>query len=375
MKKVLLVDPGYLDYIQGFYKACILRTNTKLVTKYWIDSNDGNIYRWFFKHTDKKEHNYFRRIERGIEYIYTYLKILRLIKREKFEVVHIHWALIPIVDCYFFRRIKSLGCRLVYTAHDVIPHVNAKKSIKQYGKLYSIPDKIIVHGKGCENEMHEFYPEVSDKLYIQYHGCYEKSLINEEVFFNYGEIVKRINSNKGRVFSFIGQIFYNKGTDRVLKYWLENNKESNDLLIVAGRVFQMYPELKNLLDETVKAKNIIYYPHYLPKSLHDYLYSSSDIIILPYRHASMSGVLFSAAQFDKTVLCTNEGSISEYIFDTNNAYLVANKKDEFENKLNYIINNVTKEQLHIQGKNFSNDIYNKCSWDVILNGVIEACYN
>ena len=88
-----------------------------------------------------------RNAVRATEYICQYLKLVNIIKREKPDVVHIHWSVISKVDPIFFRKIKKYCGKLVYTAHNVLPHINSEKYIDSYGKIYNCADVIIVHGQ------------------------------------------------------------------------------------------------------------------------------------------------------------------------------------------------------------------------------------
>lgn len=376
-QKVLLIDPSYGDYVQGYFKGCSSQIDTTIITKYWLeDESNKSIIKWFYKFTDKMKHGILRKVFRGFEYIYTYIRILFFLKKNYFDIVHIHWVVFPTVDKYFFRKIKKHCGKLIYTAHDVIPHVRPEESIETFREIYKIPDRIIVHGSGCEKEMVHFFPEVVEKMYVQEFGAFDRGNItsnsNDTIDAN---ILKQINGTKGRIFLFIGLIYYNKGPDRIIKYWLENCLLNDDLLIVAGSIREMYPELEVLLNDLKDAKNIIFYPHFLPDNLHDYLYKSCDIVVMPYRHASMSGVLFSAAQFEKTVICTNEGSIPDYTISIPNfVYLCTNEQNDFEEKIKYIVENVSKDTLLQQGKKFSESIYNRFGWKQILKKVINKCY-
>ena len=125
--------------------------------------------------------------------------------------------------------------------------------------------------------------------------------------------------------------------------------------------------------EINECSNIIYYPHTLDEETLNYYIERSDIILMPYRHASMSGLVFKAAEFDKTLLTTSVGSIPEYI-DSNCAYLV-DSLEQFGTKLNEIIKRATREELKYKGRNLGAWIRNSCSWDEIAKETLEDVYS
>lgn len=373
--KILVIDPKYIDadYIQAFFKSCNKMTEATLVSEYGIEETESDhILKWFYKFSNRMKRRKLRMIIRGLEYVWSYFRILKHVKRHFYDVVHIHWALMPKIDKFFFIKIKKNCGKLVYTAHDVIDHIRPERHIEEFRKIYSIPERIIIHGLGCKKEMETYYPEFASKIYVQDFGVFTKKINNKKIFKP--KIFERVEETKGRIFLSIGRINYNKGPDRILKFWLNKYKGNDDLLIIAGSLDEKYKELDELIAKIADTNNIIYYPEYLPVDLHDYLYSICDIVVLPYRHASMSGVFFSAAQFEKTVICTSEGSIAEYIHDKKNVYLCTNDGSDFEDKLEFVMKSVSKEQLRIQGKRFSNDIYERYGWDNIIRGVIKNCY-
>ena len=180
----------------------------------------------------------------------------------------------------------------------------------------------IVNKKGNSQGIRNF----KNKVYIQPHGAFERELGNKSANITIKEI-EEAKQRKGKIFLLIGSISYYKGFDRVLKWWAQNQTDSDNLLICAGAIIEKYESLMTEIERASECKNILYIFERLTNEKHDYLYKSSDIVVIPYRKASMSGVFFSAAKFEKTVLFTLSGAISEYIdSDINNCFSVENSE-------------------------------------------------
>ena len=373
--KVLLVDSGYIEYFQGFSKACMQLADTTIITGKYAEVSDERVIKLFFGVSDRmKKKKIGRYVVRVFEYIYAEIYILFLIRKEKYDIVHFHWALLPQIDSFFFRRYKKYCGKIVFTAHDVLPHIERKKNIYTRRLVYSAVDKIIVHGESLKKELCSYYPEFKNKVYIQPHGAFERELGNKSANITIKEI-EEAKQRKGKIFLLIGSISYYKGFDRVLKWWAQNQTDSDNLLICAGAIIEKYESLMTEIERASECKNILYIFERLTNEKHDYLYKSSDIVVIPYRKASMSGVFFSAAKFEKTVLFTLSGAISEYIdSDINNCFSVENSDSKLAEKLEFVIKNFTKEDLRVMGKDFSAYISGKYLWFNIVKDVIENCY-
>ena len=155
MKKVIVINPrgikGDEEYLNGMVSALYKRNDidVSLYTNFYYEIPDEDIpykcHRYFFKNSEKMVPSTKRNAVRAAEYINQYLKLINIIKKEKPDIVHIHWSVISKVDPIFFRKIKKYCGKLVYTAHNVLPHINSEKYIKSYGKIYDCADVIIVH--------------------------------------------------------------------------------------------------------------------------------------------------------------------------------------------------------------------------------------
>lgn len=378
-KQVLLIDPwgtaNTSEYLNGLIYGLDEFTELTVFTNHYFQlktQNNADIHCVFFRNTEKMTSNRLRPTIRGIEYLYGYNQIIRYLKKNrKFDVIHINWLLKYEMDIYFLKALKKHTNKLVYTAHNVLPHQNGEKYIDKLRPIYSLCDKIILHGENVKLEFIEFFPEFEDKIYIQKHGC------NIEPKTNYDEtkisenIKEKIQKYK-MINIFFGNVFFNKGVDRVVSAWNENWNES--LLIIAGKHDGEYTELEKHRKKINSSENILELNGFVDDNTLNYLITKSDIILMPYRHASMSGVIFTACDFSKPILCTDVGALKEYLIDEQDAFIVGNKDILFNNKLAFINTNINKKLLEDMGNKLTYDIKEKCSWKAIGQGVVENCY-
>lgn len=375
MMNVLIIDPsGTTNYSNGLAKG--LSSLCKLTVVVRVGFNgDNNKY-------EIKE--YFRicengtalRIVKGIHYIIGWLKTIRLVRKSRFNVIHIQWLLMYRLDIIFLKILSKYCNNIIYTAHNVIPHVAGSRKYNQLVAIYKLASKIIVHGRSSKDELCKLFPMINiEKIFIQYHGIDIREIGDTDDSKIPDQIKTKIKSCQNKIILFLGVIFNNKGVDRLLKFWIENKEcTNNSLLIIAGLISEVNEEFKKYIDKISDKENILYLPGCIDKNLHDYLYTNSTIVVLPYRHASMSGVVFDAALFSKPILTTNVGCIPEYIDPNTDSFMVNNDYKHIKEALTQIIQSISSKELEARGIMLHKNIYSKFNWDTISQKLVEQIY-
>ncbi len=375
-RRVLLIDVGDGLYFRYFSKAMREKVNLMVITKY--DSSDQHALHFFYRISDRMKDGRVRNLIRGIEYIEGYLRIFNYVKKNHFDIIHIQWAILPQFDVFFWKILKNYTRLLVYTAHDVVPHDYSHKRIMQNKKLYHMADKIVVHGQYCKEEMRQYYPDLLDRVYVQKHGVYGKKndSINNELLCKHSSFAAR-SYEKYLVIGFIGQISNYKGFDLLLDAWDVLDRRGDMFLLIAGKTAcDLQDEIEQYRARIDTYNNVYFYNYRFTDEEEMLFYSKCDLIILPYRSASMSGVLFSAAQYEKTVISTRVGCLGEYLEMANgNVYMIEPEKESIIEGLIQIAHYPNaKVILSEKGKKFSSSIYKECSWGKITDGLVRDCY-
>ncbi|MSS59522.1 glycosyltransferase family 4 protein [Erysipelotrichaceae bacterium Oil+RF-744-GAM-WT-6] len=372
---ILIIDPsGTINYCNGLSSALANKNQVKVIARDNYNGNDPRISvekAFILSEGDK--------IKKGFSYIKGWNRVLKTVRSEKYDVIHIQWLLVYDIDIFYLGILKHYCQNIVYTAHNVLPHVNGNKSIKQLNKIYSLVDKIIVHGESLRSDLLNAFPEIPhNKIFIQRHGADIRVIsqdVPEKLVDN--NVLNFLSSKQGRHFLYLGVIFENKGIDRLIRFWDKYASQfPDDCLIIAGMpsdkayMEKIEPFVKNVS----KKDNFLFIPHKIDNYTHDYLYLHSDLILLPYRHASMSGVIFDAALFSKTVLTTQTGCIGEYLEKDYDSFLTENSYEAYANQLLSILNTSSKEELNDMGKKLHSDIYEKYNWNVIAEQLLAEVY-
>ena len=374
-RDVVIVDPwgnGNASYLHGLVRSLSKKVNIHLMTSGKYENKENvKVKRIFFLFSDRMSDGKLRHIVRGIEYIIAYMYIIAYVHIKKCSVIHIQWLLLYGLDCYIL-KILSSKCSIIYTAHNAIPHIDNKnnKALKQ---IYNIVDKIIVHGNNIKRELRNIFNIDEAKIEIIPHGIYENATCEYMETREVSKLKKYI-SMYDRVWLLEGNIFYNKGFDRIIKIWLEKFRKKNELLVVAGKINERYAELTQLLPYMVMQNDILFIPKFIEENTMTFLMEACDVFLLPYRHASMSGVIFSSALHKKTLIATKVGAIPEYIDNVEGAFLCENVDNEILKKMLYV-KQLPKEDLSRLGNEFYKYVYKNYNWDKIADQTISLYDN
>ncbi len=126
-----------------------------------------------------------------------------------------------------------------------------------------------------------------------------------------------------RYMLFFGLIRDYKGLDLLLEAMADERlKSKNVKLIVAGEFYnneEQYHEMERSLGLEGK---IVWHSQFVPDSEVKYFFAAADIIVQPYKSATQSGVTQIAYHFEKPMLVTNVGGLSESITGGKVGYII-----------------------------------------------------
>ena len=122
---------------------------------------------------------------------------------------------------------------------------------------------------------------------------------------------------------FFGFIRDYKGLDLLLKAFADERFRSQKLkLIVAGEFYTDSKPYYELIDQLHLKDVMIMHNEFIPDSgVSDY-FCAADIVVQPYKSATQSGVTQIAYHFNKPMIITNVGGLSEFVPDEKVGYIV-----------------------------------------------------
>jgi D-inositol-3-phosphate glycosyltransferase len=300
---------------------------------------------------------------------FNWIKVARFIKKQKPDfIIFRYW--LP----FFGPSLGTIG-RLVRSGTKI--------------KVLALTDNIIPHEK-----------RFGDKPFTNYfvrscHGfiTMSKAVFNDiSVFTNttkkvysphpmyetYGEKVSREEARKklkidpnDKVILFFGLIRKYKGLDILLEAMADERiKASGVKLLVAGEFYEDKQPYLDIIENNGLKDKVIIHSQFIPNEDVRYYFCASDLVAQTYRNATNSGVTMVGYYYEKPMLVTDVGGLSELVPHQKIGYTVPiDTKQISESILDYFENKRERE--------FTENIKmekEKYLWPTFINRVLEL-YN
>ena len=215
------------------------------------------------------------------------------------------------------RKIKRLiNSRIIINCNNVFPHEKMYLGNLLSKKFFKYADHFVVMTNSVKNDLLSILPDAS---------CIESKHPIYDVFgkSNDKEDAKNLLCIKSkRVILFFGLIREYKGLDLLIRAaQILKNKLNNFKIVVAG---ECYGDEKKYLDLTKKLNVedlFIFNFHFIKNEDVSIYFSAADVVVLPYRSATQSGIAPIAYHFNRPVISTNVGGLRDSIDHKKSGYL------------------------------------------------------
>ena len=248
-------------------------------------------------------------------------KVASLARSLQPDVIHLHNTNTSAIA--FLSRLRSLGIPLVSTAHVVTPHERIALQDAVYRRIHHLPDAVIAHSAVDRDRLAEEFDVDPARVSIIPHGDYE--------FFTDDEAPPSREAARAQlgldpdapVALFFGYLREYKGLDLLLDAWpavLEQVPEAR--LVVAGNPVRLPADRRNALRAESERLRVLHRFEYIPFDEVPSYFAAADVLALPYRAISQSGVLYLALSLGVPVVASAVGAWPEMLDDGDSALLV-----------------------------------------------------
>lgn len=251
-------------------------------------------------------------------------RLRRAMRTFRPEVVHVHGP-IGKLDFVYFRFMKALGARVIYTAHDARP-LRREAQWSDWAR-YQAADDVLVHSSRCQQFLVE--SGVSrDKITCVVHGnylhfCHHRGLLPSEA--------RRLLGlpEDGRVVLFFGAIAPYKGLEVLIAAFARLRQEDPRIyLVIAGEPLEDFGRYQRLIEALGGADRIVQDLKYVAFEDFPKYFLAADMVALPYRRISQSGILQLAYGFAKPVVVTDVGGLAEAVREDGTGVIVDDLTDQ-----------------------------------------------
>ena len=299
------------------------------------------------------------------------LNISDYLKSRDIKLINIHIATtikrkINYFTTFILYMKKANKAKFVFTLHDVLPFDEDRKLIKLLKMFYSLADYFTVGNELEKEKLMKYFKISESKIKVVPHGIYnlfDRGLYNQQMARSYLNLPK-----DKKIILFFGFLREYKGFDYLIKAARILQKKGDKFIVYVASGLKY--ATKDIVEKNLKLinkfnlqDNFLLNLTYLDALDLEAVFKASDVVALPYTHASQSGVMMMAFGFKKPVVITS--NFYDKVWVDNKAGLVAKARDEasLAENLSVLINDDTKLKEYGQyGYTYS---LNKLGWDAI----------
>lgn len=327
MKTIKIIGPAYP------YRGGIATTNERLAQEFLLMGFYVDIETFIVQYPSvlfpgKTQYNEKTapenlKIRRTINSVnpFNWVRVGRRIGREKPDLVVIRYWLPFLAPCLgtiagLIRRNKHTV--IICLADNVVPHEHRPGDRLLTNYFMQRIDGLVAMSKSVLNDANSF------------RGDLVQGFCPHPIFDNYGErLLAEVAKQKlhldqtSRYLLFFGFIRDYKGLDLLIEAFADERlREFPVKLLVAGEYYsspEPYLELikKNNLEDWIELRT-----DFIPDDQVNLYFSAADMVVQPYKSATQSGVTQIGYHFNKPMLVTNVGGLSEIIPDGKVGYVV-----------------------------------------------------
>jgi len=261
----------------------------------------------------------------------------------------------------------------------------ARYLIKNDVQVIALTDNLIPHEhRPGDNLLNQFFTKPIDKYLVMSEAVKKdvlstKSnartiLLRHPIFDNYGNKIPRSIARKNlgiameeKVILFFGLIREYKGLDLLLQAVPLLDKIADIKIIIAGEFYENAENYHNLIHKLGIQSNVLMLDRYIADDEVANLFSASDILALPYKTATQSGVTQIAFHFEIPVLVTAVGGLGEIILHEKSGYVCHPDPQEIA----YYLNKFFAENKADSFSKVMAEEKEKYSWNAFCNAIIQ----
>jgi glycosyltransferase involved in cell wall biosynthesis len=235
--------------------------------------------------------------------------MLRLRRRIDADVVHYQWLTMPVLDA----RLLPSGRPRVMTAHYVLPPRPSRRQVSGARRLFGGMDAVVAHSEHGAARLREEVGVDADRVRVIPHGAFDYfTRMPEEK-----PLPSELEGAEGPVILFFGLLRPYKGLDILLRAFRE--LQGAELWIVGNPRMDLGP-LHGLA--AAAPGRVRFVTRFVEDAEVPAIFRRADLVVLPYRDAEQSGVLYTGLAFGKPLVLSSVGGFPE-VAATGAARLVA----------------------------------------------------
>ena len=266
----------------------------------------------------------------------SWIKTARFIKKQKPDfIVFRFW--IPFMGPALgsiARMVRKSGVKVLAITDNVIPHETRPGDVAFAKYFINGCDGFVTMSKAVMKDLEKF-TYTSHKKYLLH-----------PLYTSFGEKLNKVDARKAlelptdkQIVLFFGLIRKYKGLDMLLDAMYELKENPTIVLVIAGEFYEDKQPYLDLIEKYQIQNQVIIHGKFIANEDVKLYFSAADLVALPYRSATQSGVTQVSFHFEVPTLVTNVGGLGEiipdkvagYVVESNGKAIAEGIKDYFDN--------------------------------------------
>lgn len=252
---------------------------------------------------------------------FNWLRVGLRINKENFDIVVFDWWHPFFAPCHFTVSLmikKKYFGKILFIAENFISHEGhlidrllTKIGLKNASAFLALSDKVANDLKDVADGRSIYKSE------LPIYDCYESDETSPHTKTALGY------DDNSKLLLFFGYVRKYKGLDILIDAMeiLLQKDESYRLLIV-GEFYDSPAEYEEQIAKLNLNREVKIINKFIPNEEVAQFYEPADVVILPYRSATQSGILNVAYGFGKPAIVTNVGGLSEFVVEEKTGFIV-----------------------------------------------------
>ncbi|MFQ5653029.1 MAG: glycosyltransferase, partial [bacterium] len=211
---------------------------------------------------------------------------------------------------------KWTRARILYICDNVLPHEKRPGDLALTRFAFKRADYFIVQSKVVEQELLALVPQANYKR------------IPHPVYDIFGAARKKQDARRQlgladeRIILFFGYVRAYKGLDLLLRALPEILREIELKVLVVGEFYEPEKKYRALMQELDITGAVRIHSEFVPNEEVGPYFSAADVLVLPYKSATQSGIVQLAYHFNKPCIVTDVGGLAEVVVDGKTGFVV-----------------------------------------------------
>ncbi|HMS64769.1 MAG TPA: glycosyltransferase [Ignavibacteria bacterium] len=217
---------------------------------------------------------------------------------------------------------KKSGCKVLFICDNVIPHEHRFGDNFLIKLIFKAGDFFIIHSKSVEEDLKKY---INGKSYLfsphPVYNIFGKASGKKES----REFIKNefnIDLENEKVILFFGFIRKYKGLNFLIDAMPRILEKIKVKLLIVGEFYEDESITKDHIQKLKLEKDIFLFSDYVPNEQVKYFFCAADCVVLPYIDATQSGITQIAYFYNKPVIASDVGGLSEVVLDNKTGFTV-----------------------------------------------------